>query len=98
MNKKEAEAIFRADYLPAILEREAKSPTPGKIDGPLRHMVWNDFVDSLHKDGEIREWQAMNWLSPRWLKNKFRVVYIERDIPTDDPMVNHHWAMVEGLL
>jgi hypothetical protein len=39
-----------------------------KVDMPLRREVWNVYVDSLHRDGQITDWQASNWNFPEILE------------------------------
>ena len=39
----------------------------GFRDGPARCETWNNWVDGLNKDGQISDWQAMNWSHPDYL-------------------------------
>ena len=59
MTKRDAESIFRSEILPGIREREEGVP-----DYPLRSTSWNDFTDSLCKDGQITNKQYENWGHP----------------------------------
>ena len=36
----------------------------GEPDWPARCETWNNWTDSLCKDGEISEWQYANWSHP----------------------------------
>ena len=36
-------------------------------DHVARCEAWNNWVDSLCKDGQISDWQYMNWTYPEWL-------------------------------
>lgn len=63
ITKKEAEKVFRRDYLPEIRQREAQFPNMG-IDTVMRRTAWNDMVDSLNKAGYVSDNQVMNWTNP----------------------------------
>lgn len=63
MNKAQAEALFREHFMPHIRQQEGRV-----IDKPLRRMVWNNFVDGLHRSGEITEHQMQTWDQPRGLE------------------------------
>jgi len=54
MTKTEAKAIFEETILPEI-----------KDDGKVAiRCAWNDFVDELHKEGNITTYQAFVWSNP----------------------------------
>ena len=55
--KKQIEQIFKTEILPSI---------PAN-DRSMRQMYWNDFCDSLHKDGQISDHQANNWSHPKFI-------------------------------
>jgi hypothetical protein len=65
MKKPQAEAEFRASYLPLIKKREAESG--GKVDEALRRTMWNDYTDELCRAGRISYHRYATWTHPRWL-------------------------------
>ncbi len=58
MNKKQAEQIFKAEIMPYL----------PKNDKPALRMAWNDYTDSLCRDGQITSKQYQNWTQPRFIK------------------------------
>ena len=54
----EAVEFWRTDIKPRVRERYRST------DLPALRTSWNDYVDSLHKDGDISSWQFCNWSSP----------------------------------
>lgn len=58
INKQQATAQFRemyGDYTSA----------PKKLkDKPMLHLLWNDYVNGLHKDNMISTYQAATWTNP----------------------------------
>ena len=56
--------MFREDILPMIVQAYELD---GVRDGPARCETWNNWVDGLNKDGQISDWQAMNWSHPDYL-------------------------------
>ena len=62
LKRDEAIKDFEATYMPIILAREKVN---GKRDMPRRRQLWNDFCDSLNKNGLISDWQADNWTQPK---------------------------------
>lgn len=54
MDKKTADKIFKSEYLPHL----------PKGDYPAIFEAWNDWTDSLCKDGEITEKQYNEWQCP----------------------------------
>ena len=58
MTKKDAEKIFKENFLTGL----------NKKDKILIKTTWNDFTDSLCKDGQISEKQYNNWDYPRFCK------------------------------
>jgi hypothetical protein len=58
MTKREAERQFREDILPRLSSN----------DKPARRQAWNDYVDSLQKNGQITERQAFDWDQPDFIK------------------------------
>ena len=58
ITKKEAEKIFKEDFLAGL----------NKKDKTLIRTTWNDFTDTLCKDGQISEKQYNNWGYPRFCK------------------------------
>lgn len=59
VNKSQALASFKAEILPAIVEREYNGP-----DRVARREAWANYTDSLYKDGEITERQYNTWSNP----------------------------------
>jgi len=59
MTKRDAEQTFRADVLSAIRKSETFGP-----DYPVRTEAWNNFTDSLCKEGMITEDQCDTWDYP----------------------------------
>ena len=47
--------------LPMIQEHEKNL---GHVDIPARSEAWSNFVDSLHSDEAISDWQVENWEFP----------------------------------
>ena len=56
--------IFREDILPMVIQAYELD---GHRDGPARRETWNNWTDSLCKDGQISDWQYMNWSHPDYL-------------------------------
>ena len=52
---------FTTEILPIIQEHHEQD---GKPDYPARCETWNNWTDSLCKDGQISDWQYMNWGHP----------------------------------
>ena len=65
MNRTELESDFRDVVVPSLARHEAD----GVRDLPMRLQAWNDYVDSLIKEGQPPE-RAGNWLHPKWLLSK----------------------------
>ena len=49
---------FEDFILPMIQEDEKNL---GHVDIPARSEAWSNYVDSLHCDEQISDWQAQNW-------------------------------------
>ena len=49
---------FEDCILPMIQEDEKNL---GHVDIPARSEAWSNYVDSLHCDEQISDWQAQNW-------------------------------------
>jgi len=61
----EAEAYFIENILPGIRETERLyGRMLDSIDRPMRREAWNNWTDSLCKDGRISDWQYENWSQP----------------------------------
>lgn len=58
MLKKEVAAVFKKHYRDQIIEEF------GENDHAAMRQAWNDFVDSLVKDGLVSETQANRWVNP----------------------------------
>lgn len=63
LTKKEAEKIFRRDYLPAIREYEKQYMKRGAADIALRFNEWSYFTDMLYEEGRITKAQNQSWLN-----------------------------------
>ena len=63
MTKAAAVAMFIEHYLPGVrLKHESHD---GRPDWPARWQAWNDFKDSLCKQGLITESQNDRWVQPK---------------------------------
>jgi hypothetical protein len=60
----QAVAMFIEGYMPAILKREQENGFTRYADLPMRREAWNNYVDSLCKDGQVSDWQQANWNQP----------------------------------
>ena len=60
--KRDIETMFFEDISPLITKRY------GVRDKVAARTAWNDYIDTLQKDGTITESQASNWLPPRSLR------------------------------
>ena len=58
MTKVQAIQQFKDYVLPNLCDQ---SPT-------TKRTAWCDFTDSLHRDGQISDWQNNNWVHPRCCK------------------------------
>jgi hypothetical protein len=56
--------MFREDILPLVVQTYELD---GFRDGPARCETWCNWTDSLCKDGQISDWQYMNWTYPDYL-------------------------------
>ena len=61
MTFEQAEAQFVDCILPSIQESEQRL---GHVDIPARSEAWSNFVDALHCDEQISDWQGANWEHP----------------------------------
>ena len=52
---------FTTETLPMIQESEQRL---GHVDTVARSEAWSNYVDSLHSDEQISDWQANNWEHP----------------------------------
>lgn len=62
MNKRQVDASFKEGLLPHIdsVCRERS----GTTDRIAQWEAWNNYTDSLCKDGLITDWQYHNWANP----------------------------------
>ena len=58
----EAVDFFENETMPAI--RAIEDSQSGGADYPLRCETWNNWTDSLCKNGIISDWQYENWTHP----------------------------------
>jgi len=66
MTKRDAISQFMESTFTTL--REVEEMRGGKIDLPFRREAWNVYVDNLHRDGQITDWQADNWGQPEILE------------------------------
>ena len=52
---------FTTEILPMIQEAHEQD---GQPDWPARREAWNNWTDSLARDGQISDWQVHNWGHP----------------------------------
>jgi len=77
MTKDDAIAEFKETILPSILQKEAEYyvSSDGKysVDKPMRREAWNNFVDSLCKEGRITQnaCDDDDWSTPDELENGY---------------------------
>ena len=57
MTKQQAIRDFREHILPAL----------DQTDRPMVRTAWNDYVDSLERNGEITKRQAATWDQPKFV-------------------------------
>ena len=62
MTKREAEREFKEHILPFVRESYEQD---GRADWVARREAWNNWTDSLCKDGQITSHQYNTWLHPR---------------------------------
>lgn len=65
MTKRDAISQFMKSTFARIKEVEDQL---GRPDLPLRRELWSVYVDTLHRDGQITDWQANNWGQPEILE------------------------------
>jgi len=63
--KRQVEEMFRADVMPVVIERY------GSGDLPALREAWNDYTDSLMKDGLITRRQHETWTHPKYDENPY---------------------------
>ena len=56
-----AVADFTDNIMPYVREQYEQAGSP---DWPARSEAWCNWTDSLCKDGQISDWQYMNWSHP----------------------------------
>ena len=66
MTKAQAEREFCSTFIPAFRREEARSGFP---DWPGRRQAWNDWTDSLQRDGRITAKQYDSWGHPRCVES-----------------------------
>ena len=52
---------FITEILPVIQESEQRL---GHVDIPARSEAWSNYVDALHANEQISDWQVANWEHP----------------------------------
>ena len=61
ITRDEAIVLFETEVLPYVIEEYEQD---GQRDIPARSEAFNNWTDSLCKNGEISEWQYNNWTHP----------------------------------
>lgn len=61
LTKKEALQEFNQYILPHVVHTYEQD---GIKDHPARREAWNDYTDTLCKDGRITDWQYSFWTNP----------------------------------
>jgi len=61
MTKQQVVKLFKEEILPMVKDRYEQD---GVIDKPARREAWNNFTDSLCKDGQITLKQYESWNNP----------------------------------
>ena len=61
MTRDEAVEIFDNNILPIVKQGMEQDGEPDYI---ARSEAWNNWTDSLCKDGQISDWQYENWSHP----------------------------------
>ena len=66
MTREEAISDFEAMILPSIQADELSRgmDTVYNFDEVMRSEAWSDYVDNLHKEHRISDWQYDNWSHP----------------------------------
>jgi len=64
LTRQQAIEQFKEDILPEIKEIETSQGQVDTKDIPLRCEAWNNWTDSLCKNGVISDWQYENWTHP----------------------------------
>ena len=59
MTHQQAMRRFRREVIPGVVSRF------GLKDKPACRQAWNDYTNSLHRDGEITERQYNTWTGPK---------------------------------
>ena len=59
---KDAVEYFNCDILSSVEKQYEQDGIP---DWPARRETWNNWTDSLCKDGQISDWQYENWSQPK---------------------------------
>jgi len=62
---KQACDIFQQEHLPHVLRHHYD----GSLDMVAAWEAWNNWTDSLCKDGQISDWQYANWSHPPYLED-----------------------------
>ena len=61
ITRDEAIVLFETEVLPYVIEEYEQDGVP---DIPARSEAFSNWTDSLCKNGEISDWQYMNWTHP----------------------------------
>lgn len=63
MTKAEVVRSFREAYPAETFHRGGRDGRVS-VDRPMRRQAWNDYVDSLNRNGYVSDKQAATWSSP----------------------------------
>jgi hypothetical protein len=63
ITRDQAIAQFKECVLPSVRKQECENESD--FDEVMRSEAWSHFTDSLCKDGQISDWQYMNWSTPQ---------------------------------
>ena len=61
ITREQAIASFEEYILPSVQEEYEQD---GEADYTARSEAWSDYVDGLHADHQISDWQLENWDHP----------------------------------
>jgi len=62
MTKVQTVELFKEAVLPTVIATHERF---GRKDTGARCEAWAFFTDGLCRDGQITDWQHMNWVTPK---------------------------------
>lgn len=87
MSKKDVITSFENEILPDIKKREGKNP-----DVPMRREAFNNYIDALHKDGEISDKLVDTLALPDRLEES---AITEAEIKSDDEFKEYAFTVLQ---